>query len=265
MTITNRTAYEPEIAALAAPQQFLNGAVEDVAIYPTALSAQSILTHYQAAAAPQPSPPPTAGSYAANVALDNPLADWRLNESGGQTAVDRSGLNNPGTYNTGVTLRNTAGPLTNDNETAATLDGVSGYVSIPDNASLLNTPVISVEAWIKATSWVASASIVNRRTTANVGGFTLEVGNTSGQINFWVYVAGGWRVATTPAPTLGLWHYIVGTYDGGAVRVYADGGPPASTSIGGTDNSPAAPPGGVRKNRSNRHRDSFNGPPPQEP
>src|SRR5260370_35581518 len=104
MTITNPTAYEPEIAALAAPQQFLNGAVEDVAIYPTPLSAQSILTHYQAAAAPQPSPPPTPGSYPANVALANPLADWRLNESGGQTAGDRSGLTHPRTYNTAVTI-----------------------------------------------------------------------------------------------------------------------------------------------------------------
>src|SRR5258708_37122784 len=97
MTITNRTAYEPEIAALAAPQQFLNGAVEDVAIYPTALSAQSILTHYQAAAAPQPSPAPTAGSYAANSALDNRLSYCRLNRSVGRTAFNRSSPHKSGT------------------------------------------------------------------------------------------------------------------------------------------------------------------------
>ncbi len=95
---------------------------------------------------------------------------------------------------------------------------------------------------MKATAWVAGAAIVNRRTAANVGGFTLQVNSTSGQINFYVYIGSTWYVATTPAGlSSGVWHHLVGTYDGANLRIYADGILAATTAVAGSINNPSPP------------------------
>ena len=228
------------------PGYYFSGLIQDVSIYTAALTSNRILAHYQAsriALAPLPAP----GGYAANVALDNPLAYWRLDEPAGTTTVlDRSGNGDPGTISGGVTL-GVPGGLGNDNDTAAAFDGTSGYINVPDNSSLFNTG-LSVEAWVKATTWVAAGSIVNRRTSGNVGGYIIEPANTAGQINFYVYAGGSWRAATTPALAAGVWHHLVGTYDGATVRIYADGVLAASTAYAGSVNAPAGPLVWIGKN-----------------
>jgi RHS repeat-associated protein len=238
MTV-NAQANIVELAGYEATTQFLNGWEQDVAIYPTVLSPNRLMAHYQAARV-YDLPLSTPSSYAANVAYDSPSGYWRLDDPSGSTAVgDVSGMGNAGTISGGVTL-GVAGSLANDNDTAAAFDGTSGYVNVPDNSALFST-VLSVEAWVKANAWVAGGTIINRRTSGNVGGYIIEPANTSGQINFYVYAGGAWRAATSAALTVGVWHHLVGTYDGATVRIYVDGVLSASTAYAGSINNPASP------------------------
>ena len=245
-SIGSNTTYPVEIGRFGAyggctGGYYFNGLIDDVSMYTSALTPSRVLSHYQASRYAQTSPPPTADSYAGNVSLDNPIASWRLDEPGGTTAYDRSGFADAGSVVGGVTLGSAAGGPSNDTDTAATFDGATGYINFPDNPTVFNTPVVSVEAWIKATTWVPAATIVNRRTTGNVGGWIIEPANNLGQINFYVYVGGAWRAATSSAQQAGVWHDVVGTYDGATVRIYVDGLLSNSASYSGTINYPASP------------------------
>jgi Concanavalin A-like lectin/glucanases superfamily len=68
----------------------------------------------------------------------NATSWWRLNETAGADALDMRGVNN-GTYNGGVVQGGAAG---------ATFDGATGYVSIPDSATLDNA--VADSWWIAA-------------------------------------------------------------------------------------------------------------------
>src|SRR4030095_2674763 len=89
--------------------QFWNGALDEVAIYPTALTPTQIAAHY---AARHYGRYPV-GSYPERVALDGAVAYWRLGETSGTTANDSIGTAH-GTISGGVTL-NQAGALADGN------------------------------------------------------------------------------------------------------------------------------------------------------
>ena len=213
---------------------FFNGAIDEVAIYPAALSAARVQTHFVSGRLGVGA---STSGYAANVAYDSPVAYWRLDEAAGPSAFDQSGTGSVGTYVGGVT-QSKSGAFVDDSDTSAAFDGSSGYVSEPDNPAFFNSGLLSAEAWVKASAWSAG-SIVNRRTTGNVGGFTMEA-TASGQVQFFVYIGGGWYSTITPAAlTTGVWHHLAGTYDGASTRIYVDGQFSAQTAVAGVANNPA--------------------------
>ncbi|MFE6867124.1 LamG-like jellyroll fold domain-containing protein [Kitasatospora sp. NPDC057692] len=95
------------------------------------------------------------GSHLRSAVLDSgPVSYWRLGESQGNVAasevVENQGNDNAWYSGTGVTL-GTPGP-TASAATAATFDGSSGYVSLPQ--SVLDTSsYTSVGLWFKTTGW----------------------------------------------------------------------------------------------------------------
>lgn len=217
---------------------FWNGKLDEAAIYPAALTAARIQAHFAAGRLGIGASP---SGYAANVVYDSPAAYWRMGESTGTRAFDQSGGGNNGTYSGGFALGQ-SGALATDSATAVGLDGSSGFVALADNPTLYGTALVTVEVWVKANAWVPGGSIFNRRTTGNVGGWDIDVASTSGQIVFYVYVAGSWRSTTTANGLVaGAWHHLVGTYDGSNLQVYADGVLGASTAFAGSANNPSGP------------------------
>lgn len=87
--------------------------------------------------------------YAAEILADAPVAWWRLDETAG-VFVDRIGAND-GTA-TGTMTRGAPSLLAEDND-AVTLDGTSGYISVPDAADLdFGNGPFSIEMWVKRKS-----------------------------------------------------------------------------------------------------------------
>jgi Concanavalin A-like lectin/glucanases superfamily len=119
------------------------GSMDDVAIYPTALTPTQIAAHYQARLVGLY----PAGSYPDKVIRDGASAYWRLGETSGTTAVDVIGGNN-GTISGGVTLGQ-AGALA-DGDKAMRFDGVDDRVAVPTGAyQTFGTGPFTVECWCR--------------------------------------------------------------------------------------------------------------------
>jgi len=108
------------------------------------------------------------------------------------------------------------------------------FESIPDPTN------ITVDAWVKPASYQTTASIINKRTTANTEGYTLEDNGNNG-INFFVWLNGSWHVAVSNVPLpLNIWTHVAGTYDGNMIRVYFNGQEVGTTSVVGSMTPAAA-------------------------
>ena len=166
-----------------------------------------------------PPPPPPASTYSGTVAATTGLVSyWRLGEASGTTAADSKGPN-AGTYTGGYTL-GVPGAIAGDGNTAVSLDGSSGYVSVPSSSSLTFGDNVSVEAWVKrgAVSTTADQVIASKQN----GSWVLMLNSS----NALVLRRSG--VADVVASTLKLadtsaWHYVAATKSGGDVHLYIDG------------------------------------------
>ena len=126
------------------------GSVDEVAIYPTALTQQQIDTQWVASGRTSLLPAPPADSYGAAVYADQPVLYWRLGEASGTAATDSSTALSPGTYRgSGWTLGQT-GAITGTTNKAARSAGSSGFVS--SNSSYAGPQIYSIETWFKSTS-----------------------------------------------------------------------------------------------------------------
>jgi RHS repeat-associated protein len=174
------------------------------------------------------------GAYSDRVLATTPAAYWRLGEASGTSATDASGSSVTGTYNGTVTL-GVSGAISGDANTAISVAG-SGYLSASGSGGLNVTgSALTVEGWVKGASQSAFTYIVSKSDGGGGVGYTLYTGST-GTLSFFVHTsASGLVTATAPtSPWDNQWHYVAGTYDGSAVRLYIDGAPVASTAATGT-------------------------------
>ena len=108
-------------------------------------------------------------------------------------------------------------------------DGVDDQMVIPHDAGQNVGIGFTVSAWIRASSFGHGRPIAQKRTPANVGGFTFETTHPpfgeSDALVFVVWFEGEPVSVQTPASTIstGAWHHAVATYDGAEIRVFVDG------------------------------------------
>jgi Flp pilus assembly pilin Flp len=157
-----------------------------------------------------PGNPGAGATYAAAVQADNPVAYWKLDDSGTSIA-DAVGAHT-GTLS-GSATEGLPGALGGGTDKAIDFDGSSA--SIVANASGLGF-TWTLEAWLK-TSALADGHIVEM---APVAFQVMADGNLE------VAVTGVGTVTTTvasPGVADGAWHQVVVTDDGGTVTLYVDG------------------------------------------
>lgn len=130
----------------------------------------------------------------------------------------------------------------------------SSYVSFASDNNLQLDSTITIEAWIRASSWGVSnfsGSIVCKHSWSLNGeqGFVLRAGG-SGQLNFTIAgldpssIPTSWINVTSPigAMTIGNWYHVAGSYDGDTLRVFINGVQVGATAFTGSIVPPTAYP-----------------------
>lgn len=217
-TVTNQTlvnsANSLRIAA-ASPTtaSYAAAVIDEVAVYGAALTAARVSAHYAGGRCASDEP-----------RLDGPVARWRLGEAGGPVAFDDIGSAH-GVYNGSVT-RAQPGAIKNDSNGAITLDGTSGYVEVPNTATI-NPGIWSTEAWAYVTGGAGTnRSVVgnrNENNSAPVMGYNLYAGANERWRLVVADTDGYNRPSDGGVVMYNTWTHLVVTFDGTIVRWYVNG------------------------------------------
>ncbi len=247
---------------------YFNGRIAHFAVYQDALSDEQIEGHFDASGyAPEPDGPTV--PYEDLVLDADPVAYWRL--GGTSTADDdASGNGNHATTYGGVTVE-ASGALADDEDTAITLNGSSGYLQAPTSSSL-NSPstAITMEAWIRPASGAFGGQrpllIKGYTSHANpyyqYGLFVRDDTQYPRAIGVSLTANGTHQGATLPYTgwTYGEWHHVVATYDGSSARIYVNGVLRGAVAVSGTLNTYTTPVTlGAYANLAKTSANLFNG------
>jgi hypothetical protein len=216
-----------------------DGWIDEVAIYPSVLSAATIAAHHDAATTN------TAG-YGTQVLAGNPVGYWNMDEPT-VTPPDTNtfpAVINLGSLGTGANGTVQWGALTGQpgsgygglgaTNKALLFDGANGYVVVNDAAGLHFSGNITLMAWIKPTVQDFYRDIIAHGWDDNHGETFLRIsrgvgGTGSGDGNYYeVGVtdnSGYYDSVLVPIPKgdIGNWVFLAGTYDGTSWNLYRNG------------------------------------------
>jgi hypothetical protein len=172
------------------------------------------------------------GLAAPAAATTTPVGQWDLNEGWGTVAHNDWPTSGNGVISGGASW--TWGRFGQ----ALTFSG-TGVVDVPDSAAL-DSPQVSVSAWVKSSSSPGQYKYVvgkggNACCTGSYGLYT----GINGGLEFYAATSTTTYVVSPDAGTGiwdGHWHNVIGTFDGSTVRLYVDGeqvgtGTPDATPI----------------------------------
>lgn len=202
---------------------FFNGSIDDVSVYPTALTRQQVNGQYVAAGYTAQINAAPADSYGNQVYTDNPTLYYRLDDApGSSTARDASLSNTPGVVTSGVT-EGVAGAIAGTTNTAASFDGQTGEVDSSQQFS--NPTVYSEEAWFKTTTTVGGKIVgFGSSQTGTSGSYDRHVYmQDNGQLVFGTYTGQLNTITTNGSYNDGVWHQVVATQSGDGMKLYVDG------------------------------------------
>jgi endonuclease/exonuclease/phosphatase family metal-dependent hydrolase len=150
---------------------------------------------------------------------------WKLDDGAGITAADSSGANDGSLASTPTW---TAGGRVNG---ALTFDGTDHVVVTAPDAALRPTAAYAISAWVRYTTAGSSGSEV-----ASMGdSYALRV-LPDGNVRTWFYDGTTWKTLSTSGVNTkdGLWHHLVGQYDGGQLKLFVDGVEKGALTAAGT-------------------------------
>jgi hypothetical protein len=179
-----------------------------------------------------------ANTYSDIVLADAPSRYFRLDESSGTTAFDIAGGAHAGTYSGGFTL-GAAGALNGDSDTACTFNGSTAKVSVPTTLMPTGNQPFAMECWFKFAANPAGAQMMlGYGDPAHANHQFLEFQlQATGAVAF---NCGATFVASAPLTT-GVYHHLLGTWDGTTMRFYVDGASVGTPATPGAQSFPAAP------------------------
>ena len=148
---------------------------------------------------------------------DGLVGYWSFDEGGGSIAYDQSGQGHDGTIYGATWVSGVSGM-------ALDFDGVNDYVDVGQYTMFGGTQPFSICAWQKKTVLQPGEAMICGNKNSSAGGVelvvTINVACTGvGGIDG---LPGGNRVSGTSPMNDGVWHFLVGVYDGQAQLIYVD-------------------------------------------
>lgn len=189
--------------------------------------------------------------YPATILADHPIAYYRLDETSGTVAHDYAG-GHDGVYNNVILDQPGYVPTNIDADPAVTFTGAANsYIGgiAPTSINFAGVTNFSIEAWANGAAGGTTGAIVAKG-TGNVGNggianeqFDLLV--NAGSYSFLVRspansTQNGYQCTGTTGPD-GVWHHLVGVWDGANVYLYVDGQLQAQAAGPGTIRSSTFP------------------------
>jgi len=212
-------------AAFGTTRPVFSGTLDEVAIYPAALSAATIGAHWTAGSGNAVAP--AAPAYVGAVRSDSPVAFYRLSDAKGP-AVDLAPDPVDAPYGVDV-ARDVAGILPTDvtNNAAAFPGGPSRpatSITTKRQAKFEVPQTVSVETWVDVTqSSTGTIDLVSYGPEGLGQPYTLQL-LPSGTVCFFTTTTSGYGlVVGGTSLTLNVPHLLEGTYDGTTMSVYVDG------------------------------------------
>src|SRR5262249_37735841 len=159
-------------------------------------------------------------------------------------AADASGNGNNGTIVglTDGTMEHVAGRFGGalhfedhlpDGTVLMTGDSRLPVVTVLDSPSLNPTDAITLEAWINADTWGGTTSNNHRILQKGINDNQYRLTDEGGVMKFDLFINGSLRTVQADLPSTGVWHHVVGTYDGSMMKLYIDGVVMAQQAITG--------------------------------
>jgi RHS repeat-associated protein len=218
-SLNTTTGYGLEIGGGDAP---FNGSIDEVAIYPTALSAGQLRTHWRVGIAGSCRSLPATG-YGAVVAADQPNRYYRVGESAGRSAGDYSGNCRNGAYNYDA-VRAVGGVTLDGDGAVRSALSPSPMVIASDDSLPLGNSARTVEAWF-TTPGVASGyeGVVAYGWLNNLHGFEIDLSSAYSdlQLNFG---NGNTHYPLATSVFDNRWHQVAAVWDGaGHEAAFVDG------------------------------------------
>jgi PKD repeat protein len=201
---------------------FFAGDIDDVAVYPKALTRGQVDADWVASGRPSALPTAPADAYGAKVFADEPIVWFRLDGDRDHLGTDSSPEATEGVVSGGVTA-GAPSALSGGVGTSATFDGASGGVASGTRTQSLDT--YSIETWFRTTTTAGGKLIgFGSSQTGSSGNYDrhiylepdgrLQFGTWSGQMNL---------ATSAKSYNDGTWHHVVGTQGQDGMRLFVDG------------------------------------------
>jgi PKD repeat protein len=205
---------------------YLTGDIDEVAIYPTALTRDQLVAHYVASGRVSPIPPAPEDSYGASVYNLDPTLYWRLGESSGQVAADSGKNDSVGDYNGAVTT-GVAGALKGVDNTAASFapDGGWQEAGLSSAAQFTNPKSYSLELWFKTTTTTGGKLIgLGSSKTGGSGNYDRNLYmEDNGRLTFGTWTGQTNTITTGSSYNDGTWHHVLASQSSDGLKLYVDG------------------------------------------
>jgi PKD repeat protein len=200
---------------------YLNGTIDDVAVYPTVLAPAKIRQHYLASGRTLAGSTPPPDAYGAAVYSGEPDFYWRLAESSGTTVNDTSVNQLLGTYaGTSTKLQPSGIGLAGDS--SVLFNGSNGTAAT--QVTFTNPTVYAQELWFR-TSTTRGGKLIGfgSSATGNSSSYDRHVYMLNdGKLRFGAYTGVQNIVDSTLSYNDGKWHYLVAQQGSDGMKLYVD-------------------------------------------
>ena len=198
---------------------YFKGAIDEVAVYRTALTLGQVRQHYSDSGRTLPGTAP-ADAYGKAVYNSGPSVYYRLDGTSGP-ATDASGNGVDGTY-FGTVTRGVSSPVTTEG-TAARFSGTTGS-ELATNQSFAAPQAYSEELWFNTTTTSGGKLIGfgNAQSGASSSYDRHVYMETNGQLTFGVWVGSQSKITSSKSYNDGKWHYLVATQGSDGMKLYVD-------------------------------------------